>query len=63
MGPSGLHTILKKKLILLASFISNTIGEIFKVVPYQEVNIGTASFSCKRILKAIVIEHFPIFYS
>ena len=45
--------------MLLGCFISNIVGNIFKVVSYQEVNLGAASFSCKRYLKSIVLFLFP----
>ena len=51
---------LKKKLsTVLAFLICSIVRNIFQVVPYQEVNVGTASFSCKRRLKSIA--QLPIF--
>ena len=47
---------LKKKnrfCALLAFFISNIVGNIFEVVSYQKLNLGIASFSCKRSSKSI----------
>lgn len=44
---------------VLGCFISNIVGNIFKVVSYQEVNLGAVSFSCKRCLKSIVLFLFP----
>ena len=43
---------------LLAFFISIIFGIFFKVVPYQEVNLGTASFQYKRPSESIA--QFPI---
>ena len=57
MGHSIFRSI--NVLTLLGCFISNIVGNIFKVVSYQEVNLGAVSFSCKRCLKSIVLFLFP----
>ena len=53
MGRSIFRTILKEKTFcaLLAFYKCSIIENIFWVVSYQKVNLGTASFSRERCLK------------
>ena len=61
MDHSILGTILKNNFFcaLLAFSISNIVGNIFQVGPYQEVNLVTDSFLGERRLKVLHSFLFP----